>query len=149
MSNASATVAARPATCPECGETFKDLRGLNGHMRFKHNLPAEEVNEIITEKKEAREREEAEIPPPEPDQPVMMALDRLVRAESRRDAAEELLKAMKTKNFVGERWEIGFLTPTIPEKEVAKEYVERCEEEYENAKDALKTAISREAERRE
>lgn len=141
-------MAAKSATCPACGDTFKDLRGLNGHLRFKHQFEKERVDELMDEaKRDVSERREAE--GEKPADSVMLAMDRMVRAQDRKELAEDVLKRMKKKNFVGDRWELGFLTSTIPEKEVAEEYVEKCEEELEEAKEALYAAIEREANRRE
>ena len=48
--------------CPICGETFKDGRGLHGHLRFKEDLQGEKLERVYSEAKEmqaAREREAA------------------------------------------------------------------------------------------
>lgn len=149
MSNSTATMA-KPVRCSECGDTFKDLRGLNGHLRFVHDYGKEELREALDEAKEViAEREAIEAMTVEDLDPVMKAMDRLVRSKNRLDAAEEIFQKMKKKDVVGGRFEIGFLTPTIPERKVAKEYVERCEQEHEDAKKALEVAIEQEAEHRE
>lgn len=41
----------RGSHCPECGKRFKDNRGLNGHLRFSHNMETGEIQEILDEEK--------------------------------------------------------------------------------------------------
>ena len=48
--------------CPICGETFKDGRGLHGHLRFKEGLQGEKLDEVYERAKQmqkTREREES------------------------------------------------------------------------------------------
>lgn len=97
-------------------------------------------------KRDVKERRQAE--GEEPADSIMLAMDRLVRAQERKELAEDVLSRMKKKNLVGDRFELGFLTPTIPEKKIAEEYVEKCEEELQEAQEALDAAIEREANRR-
>lgn len=47
-------------TCPICKDEFKDLRGLNGHLRFKHDLEGEELDRVYGKAKE-EQREEQEM----------------------------------------------------------------------------------------
>ena len=47
--------------CPICGETFKDGRGLHGHLRFKEGLQGEELDEVYQEAKDMQDvREKGE-----------------------------------------------------------------------------------------
>jgi len=48
----------RNPECPECGETFSDGRGLNGHLRMAHGIQGEEHERMMDQAlKEAEERE--------------------------------------------------------------------------------------------
>lgn len=50
--------------CPLCDDEFQDLRGLNGHLRFKHGLSGQELDRVYTKaKKEQRENQEMRRPP--------------------------------------------------------------------------------------
>lgn len=148
MSNATSTMASKAATCPKCGDTFQDLRGLNGHLRFKHQMPKEEVNEIVAEKKEhIREREEAE-GPTEPQNPIILAADRLARAKARTEAVKEASGEgfSEGSNPLGGGYHKPYANMW---QRVKGEAVKVCEKEEEEARKALNKAMQREVDRRE
>lgn len=147
MSNATSTMAAKSATCPACGETFQDLRGLNGHLRFKHQFESERVTELMDEaKQDVRERREAE--GEEPQDSVLLAMDRVQRCEARKKVARKVLKQTKRSESVGAFPTTNFFKTSL-QQDVAEDYLEKCEEELEEAHEALESAIEREVNRRE
>lgn len=42
-------MAVKDPECPICGDTFKDGRGLSGHLQFKHQLSGDEHREKLDE----------------------------------------------------------------------------------------------------
>jgi len=51
----------RNPECPECGETFSDGRGLNGHLRMAHGIQGEEHERMMDQALKEAEEREAEI----------------------------------------------------------------------------------------
>lgn len=50
--------------CPKCDRELDDLRGLYGHLRFKHKLEGEELERVYgKEKKEQRHKQKLKTPP--------------------------------------------------------------------------------------
>lgn len=56
------TVAVRNPECPICGESFKDGRGLSGHLQFKHSLSGEEHREMLDEGMDRGEKSDRPAP---------------------------------------------------------------------------------------
>lgn len=140
-------MAAKSATCPACGDTFKDLRGLNGHLRFKHQFEKERVDDLMDEaKRDVSERRQAEGEKPEDS--VLLAMDRVQRCKARRQEAKKVVKSAKRGGGMGAFPTSSVFSSSI-EEDVAEEYLEKCEEELEEAQEALESAIEREVRRRE
>jgi len=51
-------MAVKNPECPICGDTFKDGRGLSGHLQFKHSLSGDEHSEMLDEGMERGEKQE-------------------------------------------------------------------------------------------
>lgn len=49
-------MAVKNPECPVCGDTFKDGRGLSGHLQFKHGLSGDEHKEKLDEGMERGEK---------------------------------------------------------------------------------------------
>lgn len=45
-------------SCPQCDGEFKDLRGLYGHLRFKHALQGEELERVYGKAKEEQQEQQ-------------------------------------------------------------------------------------------
>lgn len=51
-------MAVKNPECPICGETFKDGRGLSGHLQFKHGLSGDEHGEKLDKGMERGQKQE-------------------------------------------------------------------------------------------
>lgn len=86
-------------------------------------------------KAHAREREEAQ-GPDEPEDPMMLAVERFARAKARKEAVEETAGG-------------GLNVPRLTTwQKVKGECYQRCVEEYEAAKEALEEQFQKEVDRR-
>lgn len=131
-----------PINCPICGESFKDARGLHGHLRFKESLEGRELERVFSEAKE-QEAVEAE---------GSRSSDGSSRAQFGDPVlqAAEQVRLWKGRMKAVEESKHGYSKPLVSERQrVKREVWDRCKEKVEEAKQALDEAISREAERRE
>ena len=81
--------------CPICGESFKDARGLHGHLRFKEGLQGEELKRVYEDaKRRRRERingSQGKYGGNTLDY-LMGLVDRIVQSRRDRDRAREALQ---------------------------------------------------------
>ena len=55
-------MAVKNPECPICGDTFKDGRGLSGHLQFKHDLSGDEHQEKLGEGMDRGEKRQRRAP---------------------------------------------------------------------------------------
>ena len=149
--------------CPICGETFKDGRGLHGHLRFKEGLQGEKLERVYNEAKDmqaAREREAATRAASESNTApfrygghgkLSLAMEKVSRLVEARRNKERLQNEMRCAEnaapmslFISSESEVWGALEKAFRKEVAK-----AEEEVEAAKRNLKQTVERLAESNE
>ena len=141
--------------CPICGETFKDGRGLHGHLRFKEGLQGEELDRVYNQAKEmqaSREREAATHPASESNAAplhygghgklsrAMEKVNRLAEAQRNKERLQNELRCAKNAApmflITGSEVEVWEEL-----QEAFKEEVAKAEEEVEAAKRNLKQTV--------
>lgn len=152
------SAAVKNPVCPICQETFKDGRGLSGHLQFKHGLSGEDHEEKL---EEGMSRGTEEVPTS-----GFASVDRKLYQDDRMQAVENLRVAKKRLERAKERKEAlheasgghteftGWAASTWQQvkgetREQIDDQITRCEEEIEKRKEQLDDAIQAEVDRRE
>ena len=117
--------------CPICGESFKDGRGLHGHLRFKEDLSGEELEETFQQAKDQSASKEGE-------DPVLQHVKRVALHHVITPLKD--IKNIRPTGKMGSPWtdldlEGGGLFGGSGEKEVAEQVLSELEERLENEKE--------------
>jgi hypothetical protein len=149
--------AVKNPVCPVCGETFKDGRGVSGHLQFKHGLSGDEHREALDEAM-SRGQDEESLEGVRLEGKVYQD-SRMQAVENLRVAMEQLERAEKRKEALrqssGGSTEItGIAVSTWQEvkretREQIDEEISRMEERVEERKKQLDQALQTEVDRRE
>ena len=142
--------------CPICGDTFKDGRGLHGHLRFKEGLQGEELKRVYNEAKEVRAAREREAVTRAAFGPnggslrygghgrlslAMEKVSRLVEARRNKERIQNELQSAKNAAPFMLRGSKGEVWKNL--KEAFREEFSKAEEEVEAAERSLKQTIER------
>jgi hypothetical protein len=151
--------AVKNPVCTICDETFKDGRGLSGHIQWKHQDLSEEEREELMEEGMSRGRESAAGGAADDlntaalrySDPVMQAVERVREAKDRLEEAEARMEALKESSGgtglgpVGTPW----MNVKREAKQRCKDEIQRREEEVERRVEQLNEAIQQEVNDRE
>lgn len=149
--------AVKNPVCPMCGETFKDGRGVSGHLQFKHGLSGDEHSEALEEAmSRGQDDRSAEGIPGERknyQDARMQAVEDLRFAKNRLQDAKDRKKALHESSG-GHTETTGWAANTWQEvkretRQQIDEEIEDWEEEVEKRIEQLDSAIQAEVNRRE
>jgi hypothetical protein len=148
--------------CPVCGRTFKDGRGLQGHLRFKHELTGQAkdraMQEALAERDEDPDQLVAELEDQGPKPPYRDTV--MQAAEQVREAKQRLREAKARRDAISDVSTRGGALSSLMgrdkhKREVKGDYLDRVDEEIEHwrsevesRRDVLNNAIEKEAKSR-
>jgi exonuclease VII small subunit len=151
--------AVKNPVCTICDETFKDGRGLSGHIQWKHQDLSEDEREELMEEGMSRGRESAAGEAADDlntaalryTDPVMQAVERVRQAKDRLEEAEDRMEALMESSGgtgvgpFGTKW----MNVKREVKQRCKEEIQRREDEVERRVEQLNEAIHQEVSDRE
>lgn len=126
-------VAVRNPECPICEETFKDGRGLSGHLQFKHGLSDEEHREMLDEGMDRGEKSEQPAPDGAAGWSGRSVRDRELELKGRLQEIKEKRERIQEND---RSW--GILGVRIQTDVKAKEALEELEEREQEVREELR-----------
>lgn len=140
--------AVKNPVCPICDETFKDGRGLSGHIQWKHQDLSEDEREELMEEGMSRGRESAAGGAADDlntaalryTDPVMQAVERVRQAKDRLEETEDRLKALNECSH-GSGVPVGNLHMGTKATKIVREAKQRCRDEIERREDEVERRV--------